>query len=428
MSDLLTRCVTILQQRHVEAYLVGGTVRDQLLGRTSHDLDFVVPHDALGIARMIANQVGGAFYPLDTEREAGRVVMPDRVMIDIALMRGADIRADLATRDFTINAMARPISNLDELIDPQRGADDLRACLIRAVSEQSFRTDPVRLTRAVRLAATFGFTIEPQTREWLQRDAALLTDASGERVRDELVKILEQPHSIAPLSALQTCGLLPLVLPHAQWNDIVQSALQQLEEFFVAGSAHVAQRLVELLRAHAVEITNSEHMRALFLKLAVLYEDAAQCAADLNALKFSRHEIDYARALVRHRARFAQLPVPVDALATHRFYRDAGSAALGLITIAASQESDAITKTATALLESYADAYEHVIAPAPILNGAELAEQFGLRGPHIGEALVALVEAQVNGIVRSREDAEKFIGYWILDTNDPNIEYPISNI
>ena len=98
VDALLDRCLAFLQRRKLETYVVGGTVRDRLLGRAITDLDLVVQSDALRVSRELADELGGAFYPLDVERETGRVLLPDRTVVDIARLRGATIEDDLAVR------------------------------------------------------------------------------------------------------------------------------------------------------------------------------------------------------------------------------------------------------------------------------------------------------------------------------------------
>lgn len=423
MNDLLQRCIALLQQHSHEAYLVGGTVRDQLLGRESHDIDVVVKADALKIARAMANQLGGAFYALDAERETGRIVMPHREVIDMALMRGADIEADLAARDFTINAMARPLAEGSALIDPFRGAEDLRLRVIRAVSDQSFIGDPVRLVRAVRLAAELGFSLEPYTRDLMQRDALLLLQPAGERIRAELAKIFQMPAAASSIDLLHAYELLSLILPHARWDEATARFMHGLAAIaLLIGDGergnHVwdnsLARFRATLRAYAAEPLSDDRTRWLVLKLATLYDSIEDIAADLQQLHFSRHEIEFARALMRHASRFGQLAQPVDALTTHRFFRDTGAAGLGLIVLGLARaietpRAEQMLAIAEALLEHYVEAYERIIAPAPLINGVELAERFNLRGPQIGEALRALIEAQVSGEVTTREDAERYL-------------------
>ncbi len=439
-----------MQDRQIEAYLVGGIIRDELLGRESHDIDLAVSQGALGLARELANQLGGAYYVLDAERETGRIVMPDRQTIDIALLRGADIDADLAARDFTINAMALPIQKpvflqsapeaqrswaektgfsaavMSALIDPHHGADDLHARTIRAVGDQSFVADPLRLIRAVRLAAELDFTIDVQTQNLIRRDAAWLAQSSGERVRDELVKILAADHSLASLRSLADHHLFSLVLPHAQFNDEPQRLIQQVENLSawlhsLSGEIEGNRALSHIIRHYGSLLTDrldfhlsDERSRWIILKLAVLYDASDAIASDLHHLKFSRAEIDLARSLLRHQAQFAQLAVPLDRLAVHRFFRDTAGVGIELIVLALSRAAGSANEArtlaqATDLLQNYTENYQRVIAPTPVLNGAELSERFGLQGPQIGYWLRELIEAQVRGEVRTREDAERYL-------------------
>ncbi len=164
------------------AWLVGGAVRDLLLGRRPHDFDFVMPGDALPAARMVADKLGGAYYPLDLERSVGRVIVERdgrKLTLDFARLRGADLAADLAARDFTINAIAADINDLDQVIDPTHGVRDLRAKIVRAAGPTSIADDPVRTIRAVRFAAQFGFRLEPATLAEVRRLASSLEQASA---------------------------------------------------------------------------------------------------------------------------------------------------------------------------------------------------------------------------------------------------------
>src|SRR5205814_8969903 len=169
-----------------------------------------------------------AFYALDVVRETGRVVLPDRTVVDVALRRGGTIEDDLAMRDVTINAMALRAIALDSLIDPFQGARDLQLRILRAVSEQSFILDPVRLLRALRQSHELDFTIEPETDGLMRRDRELLALVSGERVRDELVRMLQAPLGARLLVRLDELGYLKLVLPHAHWSAAIQAATEEI--------------------------------------------------------------------------------------------------------------------------------------------------------------------------------------------------------
>jgi putative nucleotidyltransferase with HDIG domain len=181
----------------------------------------------MGLARAVADELNGAYFPLDTDRDTGRAIVTtsqgERMELDFAVLRGGSLEADLLARDFTINALAVDETGL--VVDATGGQGDLQARLVRATSERAFRDDAARLLRAVRMEAELGFEIEPQTTAWLHRDAPLLTQSATERVRDEFVRLLTLPNGIAPLQRLDELGLLVHVLPELEsLKGVPQSA------------------------------------------------------------------------------------------------------------------------------------------------------------------------------------------------------------
>ncbi len=207
-----------------QVYLVGGAVRDLLLGRFAPDLDFALPSNGISLARKVADTLKADFLVLDEERETGRVIVTEqdgsRTYLDFATYRGANpstdpgqsLEQDLSARDFTINALAYDLQT-DAIIDPLDGARDLRAKIIRACASTSLSDDPVRILRAIRQAAAFGFRIEKGTREAMKRSAIQLGRVSPERLRDELFKILNGPRPDASMRGLEMLGVLPHFLP-----------------------------------------------------------------------------------------------------------------------------------------------------------------------------------------------------------------------
>ncbi len=211
-----------------EVYLAGGAVRDALLGRESHDFDFAVPEHAIEVARAVARALGADFYVLDEAFEAARVIVKSesgpRDILDFTAFRGQDVDADLAGRDFTINAIAYDLRN-GTLLDPLSGGSDLRARLIRACSSHAIQDDPVRILRAVRQAAALGFKIETDTRKSLRDASNLLPTVSPERQRDELFRILDGPVPDSALKALDLLGTIPYFLPElAGMKGVTQSS------------------------------------------------------------------------------------------------------------------------------------------------------------------------------------------------------------
>jgi putative nucleotidyltransferase with HDIG domain len=215
-SSHLARVCEAIPNR-IPVYLVGGAVRDSFLSRLSHDLDFALRVDALGVGRQVADALGGAYYPLDEERETGRVILTEedgsRMVLDFALFRGPDLESDLRARDFTVNAMAVDVRKIDSLLDPLGGLNDLLAKQLRACTSGTFDDDPVRILRGVRLAADFGFRIHPETIHLMRISAAQLERVSPERIRDELFRILGGPRPGPSVQALDMLGVLPYLLP-----------------------------------------------------------------------------------------------------------------------------------------------------------------------------------------------------------------------
>lgn len=169
-----------------EAWIVGGAVRDELLGREVVDLDIACREPEVA-ARAYAKSSGGAPFPLSERHGAWRVALADGRTVDFTPLPEG-IEDDLATRDFTINAIAEPLGGGDPL-DPYGGRADLGAKLIRAVSPTVFTDDPLRLLRAVRLEDELCFRLEPDTERLVREQAGLVTQPSRERSLAELVRL-----------------------------------------------------------------------------------------------------------------------------------------------------------------------------------------------------------------------------------------------
>jgi tRNA nucleotidyltransferase/poly(A) polymerase len=187
-----------------EAWFVGGAVRDELLGRPVIDVD-VVCRDPRAAARAYARQSGGAPFPLSEKHASWRVVLDGGRTVDFTPVHGT-IEADLARRDFTINAIAVPVGG-GEPVDPSGGREDLQLRLVRAVSESVFADDPLRLIRAVRHEDELGFRLAPLTEELVRSEAGRVTEAAGERVLAELERMSADGfRRLAELGLLQVLG------------------------------------------------------------------------------------------------------------------------------------------------------------------------------------------------------------------------------
>jgi hypothetical protein len=169
-----------------DAWIVGGAIRDELLGKPVLDLD-IACLDPKAAAERYAGRAGGAVFRLSGPHGAWRVAYREGRTVDFTPLADG-IEDDLGGRDFTINAIARPLAGGDEL-DPFNGRGDIEQRLIRAVRDTVFRDDPLRLLRAVRLGDQLGFDVEPETEELIRRDAALVTRPAGERILGELAQL-----------------------------------------------------------------------------------------------------------------------------------------------------------------------------------------------------------------------------------------------
>ena len=215
--------IIALLPQEVPVYLVGGAIRDALLGRQSYDLDFVTQGKALKIARKLADDLGGAYFALDPMRKVARVVIkPDTkqkgnvnrtLRVDISAYQGADLYHDLMGRDFTINAMALDVRNMTSLIDPSGGAQDLIKKHLRACTPDSFLDDPVRILRAVRFSVDLDLRIMQDTFHRMLEAVPRLTQISAERLRDELFRILVKSNAATSLRLLDKLGTLEYLLP-----------------------------------------------------------------------------------------------------------------------------------------------------------------------------------------------------------------------
>jgi tRNA nucleotidyltransferase/poly(A) polymerase len=457
--NIQDQVIAFLGDQDADAFLVGGLVRDQLLGRAvKRDIDLAIDGDASELARLFADRHGGAFYLMDAEHDVARVILGD-TYIDFAALRG-DVRSDLATRDFTINAMARQIGS-EELLDPFHGQHDLREKQIRAVSHTVFRDDPVRLLRALRLSGELGFTLEPHTEDWMREDASLLAFASMERARDEFCKILAQPDPVAQLRQADDLGLLAALLPEVSaLKNVTQSPPHIFDVF--EHTLHVLDALVNLqaqsyaevangeflseLQPHFDQLVSAERARGTLLRFVALLHDAGKpgtrsvdpngaihfylheargaemCDVAMRRLRFSNNEIEIAANVVRNHLRPAQLAREdsVSNRAAYRFFRDTGSTGVDTCVLALAdwrgkaspvdQAIDAAQRATNALLlDRYFHAQETVIAPPALVDGRVLMNELRLAaGPRVGELLEAIREAQVEGEIKTRDDALAF--------------------
>lgn len=308
-------------------WLVGGRVRDALLGRTSLDTDLAVTSGALKLAADLADASGGSFVALDRSREIARVVWqldgpPSDLRpgldarersLDIKSLDGGDLTSDLAARDLTINAFALPLFEAIEpgvvpsrsaVIDHHGGLADLDARTIRMLSPGAFDADPLRLLRAPRIAIEIGFQIEPATRSMIRAKADLVAAPAAERVRDEVLRLLASKDPIRAINLLTELSLTPIVLPELaeaserpygsrrgpRALEVAKSALRcamsmeaQIALDHVQSSDELSESLQEILGTdlsviaeHLFGLSFEGRPKALWLRLAALLSVTAR--------------------------------------------------------------------------------------------------------------------------------------------------------
>jgi len=283
-----------------EAWVVGGAVRDALLGRPLIDLDIACAEPERA-AREYARRSGGAPFPLSERHGAWRVALDDGRTVDFTPLPYG-IERDLATRDFTINAIAEPLAG-GELFDPSGGREDIAFRTIRAVSDSVFEDDPLRLLRAVRLEDELGFHLAPLTEELVRRDAQLVVEPAGERILAELRRL-----TAAGFRRLDELGLLaPLGGGIDQRLDRFDSADYRLVAVFgerlreLPIANETKRYLMALLRAAAPDGRSARAVHRFRRTTEPWALDALAFvdAADLAPLVEEAREADPAEPLVR---------------------------------------------------------------------------------------------------------------------------------
>jgi len=439
------------------AWLVGGAVRDRLLGRATDDVDIAVAGDPRGPARRIAKATGGAAFQLSHEFGGWRTVGPGHAWhVDLLPLRDGDLAADLAARDFTVNAMAEPVGG-GELVDPHGGRGDLGARRLRMVSPRSLADDPLRTLRAVRFSVELGFAIEPGTRAAVQEHAAAIAGVSPERVFAELKRVVAAPRVRDGLELMDATGLLAAVLPELtalrgveqsvyHHADVLGHTLEVLDQVVAMeadpAAAGLGGELEAPVAALLAEPLANEITRGTGLRLAALLHDAAKpqtrkvlptgrvtfvghdsegaelARAVLRRLRASERLAGYVAGLTRHHLDLGFLvherPLSRRTIWRYLTATAPNSADVTLLTVAdrLATRGRKAEPAIAAHLELAREMLGHAFAllqagpQPPLVPGDELAAELGIRpGPKLGELLRTLEEDRFAGEISTREQA-----------------------
>ena len=262
-----------------KAWLVGGAVRDILLGKTPTDLDIITADNAFEYAQRLAQKLGARPIKLGKAPFTIHRISNSGYVYDIANLNGLSIEQDLLKRDFSINAIAWELP-CGGMIDCTNGYKDIKQKIIRIVSDIVFKNDPIRLLRAFRLACTLKFQIEKKTFLAIKNHAHLVKTAAAERIQIELLKILGTPNCTETIVAMKGTGVLQCILPEVtklekchqnQYHDFdayhhTITALSALEEILTAPEIIFKPEYIFFKTANFIQ--NPEQ-----LKLALLLHD-----------------------------------------------------------------------------------------------------------------------------------------------------------
>jgi tRNA nucleotidyltransferase/poly(A) polymerase len=446
------------------AWIVGGAVRDELLGRPVDDVDVALEGDVRAAAGAVADAAGpgAARFELSGPFRTWRIVGPGHAwQVDISALRGDSIDADLQLRDLTINAMARAVGG-GELIDPTGGRADLEARVARLVSEAALRNDPLRALRVARFACELDLAVDPDTARLTAKHAGGLDRIAGERVFAELKRIIAAPRIRAGLALMDELGLTVHALPElsalagVEQNryhhaDVLGHTLEVLDEALAIQADPAAtfgpERGDEIAALLAEPLADGL-TRGDGLRLGALLHDAAKpqtraVGPDGETLGFPRHDVEgeqlvrallrrlktsealraHVAALTRHHLRLGFLVHERDALgvlprrAVYRYLVATEPVEVDVTLLSTADRlatrgrkaDESIAKHVALARQMVADALDWRAGrtrPQPLLRGDELVAELEIPpGPRVGRLLDELAEARFAGEISDRQSA-----------------------
>jgi len=442
--------------RGEDAWVVGGAVRDRLLGRPVLDLDVAVAGDPRALARRVAVLAGGPAFELSGEFGAWRVHAPGRRwQVDVAVLQGDSIQEDLEQRDFTVNAIAEPLDG-GALIDPFDGALDLERRCLRMVAEEAFDRDPLRVLRLARFAAGLGFEPDEETSVAAARRAARIGDVAPERVFAEFKSLLTSDRPIEGLAVMDRLGLTEQVLPelvalrgidqnrfhHLDVHDHTLAVLEAVMALQRDPAPAVGAEHAEAVGAFLAEALADQLTRGDALRFGALLHDAGKPATrdftpegnvtfighDREGAHISREVLTRLHASERLRAHVAALADhhlrlgflvhrrPLDPRQVYRYLKACEPVEVDVTLLSVADRLATRGDNADAAIAAHLDLARELLGAAlawraegrrtPVVRGDELAAALGIEpGPELGELLAAIDEAAYAGEVSGPEDA-----------------------
>ncbi|HEY7074083.1 MAG TPA: HDIG domain-containing metalloprotein, partial [Solirubrobacteraceae bacterium] len=431
------------------AWVVGGTIRDELLGRPTRDVDVALSGDPKRAARAFSKAVGGPVFPLSEGFGAWRVIdRRDGCVYDFAPLQGRTIERDLSHRDFTVNAMARPVGG-GELIDPHGGRADLEARVLRVLGASAYTEDPLRPLRLARFAAELGFAPDAETERLTERAAPRVSEAAPERVFAELRRLVIADGALAGLELADRLGLMRAVLPElASLHGVEQSKYHHLDVYghtveVLARQIELEGRLDELfgdlagaIRSVLGDTLADELTRGQALRFGALLHDVGKPAtrgmlpdgritfighdkvgvdmvqALCRRLRTSERLSRFLEALTRHHLVLGFLvhDRPLDRRAVYRYLKLTSPVEVEVTLLSCADRLATRGRNAERAIAPHLELARELMAealrwrasgpPKAPIRGDELARRLGLApGPELGTLLAQLEEAAFAGEV-----------------------------
>lgn len=438
-----------------DVWIVGGTVRDALLGRELEDVDLAVAGGAEQAARAVAAAVRGPVFSMSDQFGTWRAI--DRQggwVCDVSPLQAPTLEGDLALRDFTVNAMAVPLSG-GEPVDPHGGRADLDAGVLRVLGPEAYERDPLRPLRMARLATQLPLAPDAETERLTREAAPAVTRASAERVFAELRRIVVADRVLEGLELAGRLGLVQAVLPelhelhgveqsHFHHLDVHQHTLEVLREQLAleTGLDELFGELAPRVAAVLDQPLGDELTRGQALRLGALLHDIAKpatrqvrpdgrvtfmghdavgeemVAAICARLRTSARLRAYLGGLTRHHLVLGFLvhERPLTPRDVYRYVKRTEPVGVEVTVLSCADRRATRGRNAEAAIAAHLELARELMGaaldwrdhgpPAPLLRGDELARELGVRaGPEIGSLLAELEEAQYAGEVATREEA-----------------------
>lgn len=379
-----------------QACLVGGAVRDALLGRRREylDWDFVVPTRAIETASAIASQYRAGFVVLDKVRHIARVVF-DHGTVDFAQQEGITLEQDLARRDFTVNAIAYNFHQ-NKLIDPMVGVADLEQGQLKMVAAANLADDPLRLLRAYRQAAQLQFALDPQTRVVLQQLAPKIKTVAAERVQAEFNYLLGSPRGSQWLLAAWQDGMLAHWFPQANLSSLNAIGCIDLAIAAIKNQLTLPERqqFFQALGKKGIAITKLASLVCADVKIAEL---------ELQKLKYSRHELRSVQGILQAYPQLNNLRANPSLRQLYFFFAELGKYLPHFVLYALAHCPHDYQGFIFELLAHYLDSGDRLAHPQPLITGKDLIDKLQIKSsPLIGQLLteihIAHIEEKISNV------------------------------